>query len=102
MSCPAMVIVPLVGSSRPATIRRVVVLPQPDGPRSAKNRPCSTTRSRSSTAVNLAERLGDGRQRQVGAGVVRPAACLASRHGQAPITAANCFSYCCSVFWSSP
>src|SRR5436190_13836349 len=47
-----MLIVPAVGSSSPATIRSVVVLPQPDGPRSAKNRPCSTTRSRSRTAVN--------------------------------------------------
>ena len=37
----------------PATIRSVVVLPQPDGPSSAKNAPCSTTRSRSSTATKL-------------------------------------------------
>src|SRR5215213_4074292 len=51
MSEPAIVIVPLVGSSRPATIRSVVVLPHPEGPRSAKKRPCSTTRSRLSTAV---------------------------------------------------
>jgi hypothetical protein len=36
----AEVIVPEVGSSSPATIRSVVVLPQPDGPSSAKNEPC--------------------------------------------------------------
>ncbi len=39
MSLPASVIVPEVGVSRPATIRSVVVLPQPDGPSSAKNDP---------------------------------------------------------------
>src|SRR5919112_2227480 len=42
---------PAVGSSRPAAIRRLVVLPQPDGPRRAKNEPCGTVRSRSSTAT---------------------------------------------------
>src|SRR6476620_7978119 len=53
MSCPAIEIAPEVGSSRPATIRSVVVFPQPDGPSSAKKRPCSTTRSSSSTATKL-------------------------------------------------
>src|SRR3954451_8622486 len=52
MSCPARVIVPEVGVSRPATIRSVVVLPQPDGPSSAMNDPRSTSRSRSETAWN--------------------------------------------------
>src|SRR5262245_53919576 len=52
MSCPDRVIDPDVGVSRPATILRVVVLPQPDGPSSAKNEPRGTSRSRSSTAVN--------------------------------------------------
>src|SRR5215210_7220112 len=42
---------PAVGSSRPAAIRRLVVLPQPDGPRSAKKEPCGTVRSRLSTAT---------------------------------------------------
>src|SRR3954462_12177195 len=51
MSWPASVIPPEVGVSRPATIRRVVVLPHPDGPRRAKNEPRGTSRSRSSTAV---------------------------------------------------
>src|SRR5919112_142934 len=42
---------PAVGSSRPAAIRRLVVLPQPEGPRRAKNEPCGTVRSRLSTAT---------------------------------------------------
>ena len=42
---------PLVGSSRPATIRRVVVLPQPDGPSNAKNEPSGIVNDKSLTAV---------------------------------------------------
>src|SRR5699024_1179427 len=45
---------PSVGVSSPATIRSVVVLPQPDGPSSAKKWPCGTTRSIASTAVKFA------------------------------------------------
>ena len=37
MSCPASRICPSVGFSNPASIRIIVVLPQPDGPSSAKN-----------------------------------------------------------------
>src|SRR6478609_9363179 len=48
---------PAVGVSRPATMRNVVVLPQPDGPSSAKNEPRGTSRSRSFTAVNDANDL---------------------------------------------
>ena len=43
---------PLVFCSRPATIRRVVVLPQPDGPSSVTNSPSATRRSTSFTATN--------------------------------------------------
>ena len=43
-------IVPADGSSNPATIRSVVVLPQPDGPRRAKKEPSGTTKDKSSTA----------------------------------------------------
>src|SRR6478752_9269469 len=57
MSLPASVIDPRVGVSSPATIRSVVVLPQPDGPSSAKNEPRGTSRSRSFTAVNDANDL---------------------------------------------
>ena len=42
---------PTVGSSSPATIRSVVVLPQPDGPRRAKKEPAGITSERSSTAL---------------------------------------------------
>ena len=55
MSLPPSVIVPSVGVSRPATIRSVVVLPQPDGPSRAKNEPVGMSRSRSFTAVNVAK-----------------------------------------------
>src|ERR1043165_7073006 len=57
MCSPASRIVPEVGVSRPATIRSVVVLPQPDGPSSAKNDPRGTSRSRSLTAVNAPKDL---------------------------------------------
>src|SRR5687767_3600397 len=42
---------PAVGSSSPATIRSVVVLPHPDGPSSAKNEPAGIVRFSSSIAV---------------------------------------------------
>ena len=51
MSLSPMLIVPAVGSSRPATMRRVVVLPQPDAPSSAKNDPAGIVSVRSSTAA---------------------------------------------------
>ncbi|MDQ1025756.1 hypothetical protein QF035_003338 [Streptomyces umbrinus] len=42
---------PEEGSSRPAIMRSVVVLPQPEAPRSAKNEPWGTVRSSGWTAV---------------------------------------------------
>ena len=42
--------VPEVISSRPATIRSAVVLPQPEGPTSTTNSPSATSRSRESSA----------------------------------------------------
>src|SRR5918992_3902269 len=44
--------VPLEMSSSPATIRRAVDLPQPDGPTSTRNSPWAMSRSRSWTAWN--------------------------------------------------
>src|SRR5258705_13898524 len=41
---------PLSGFSRPAIMRNVVVLPQPDGPNSPKNSPCATSSETSFTA----------------------------------------------------
>src|SRR3546814_10827281 len=51
ISVSPMLMVPFVASSRPATMRRVVVLPQPEGPSKAKNDPLGTTRSRFFTAT---------------------------------------------------
>ena len=48
---------PALGSSRPATIRSVVVLPQPEGPSRAKNDPDGIVKVRSSTALKLPNRL---------------------------------------------
>ena len=42
---------PDVGSSRPAIIRSVVVLPQPDGPSKQKKSPSGTVNVESRTAV---------------------------------------------------
>src|SRR5690348_18273697 len=43
---------PLVGCSKPAISRSVVVLPQPDGPSREKNSPLATVRSMLSTATS--------------------------------------------------
>ena len=51
MSVPSRTIVPAVGGSKPAIIRSVVVLPQPDGPRNETNSPRSAARLKSSTAT---------------------------------------------------
>src|SRR6185437_11029555 len=50
-SSPSSMICPLVGRSKPAIMRRVVVLPQPEGPRSVKNSPGGMRRSIASTAT---------------------------------------------------
>ena len=42
---------PVVGLSKPAIIRSVVVLPQPDGPSIEKNSPAPIVKSASSTAT---------------------------------------------------
>src|SRR6202162_2994136 len=43
-TCPAMLISPDVGCSRPATQRKVVVLPQPEGPSSTTISPAGTAK----------------------------------------------------------
>src|SRR3984893_868735 len=45
-SWPSMRIAPALGCSKPATMRNVVVLPQPLGPRNETNSPRSTARSK--------------------------------------------------------
>ena len=54
---------PLVGRSKPAIIRSVVVLPQPDGPTIVKNSPGGMSRSMPSTATTSAERLDSASSR---------------------------------------
>ncbi len=56
-SSPPTRIVPEVGSLKPAIIRRVVVLPQPDGPSSEKNSPLAISMSRPSTTVSAPKTL---------------------------------------------
>src|ERR1700761_1729039 len=50
-STPASSIVPAVGSSKPAIIRSVVVLPEPEGPSMVKNSPARISRTIPATAV---------------------------------------------------
>src|SRR5690349_15376746 len=57
MSAPSTTIVPDVGCSKPAIIRSVVVLPQPDGPRNETNSPFSALRLKSSTATDWPKRF---------------------------------------------
>ena len=51
-SSPSSRMRPPVGSSSPAIILSVVVLPQPDGPSMTKNSPSATTKLKSWTATN--------------------------------------------------
>src|SRR5689334_23179962 len=57
MSSPPTRMRPASGSSKPAIMRNVVVLPQPDGPSSAKNSPGCTIRSTRSTTRVLPSKL---------------------------------------------
>src|SRR5215203_833692 len=52
MRLPAMITSPSVARSRPAIMRSVVVLPQPDGPRRQTTSPALTEREASLTARN--------------------------------------------------
>ena len=52
-SCPAIEIEPAEGVSKPANMRIRVVLPQPDGPRSAKNSRSKMSSDTLLTAVKL-------------------------------------------------
>src|SRR6056297_972530 len=54
---PPIRISPSVGSSSPAIIRRLVVLPQPDGPSSVTNAPSAISSEDWCTAVKLPKRL---------------------------------------------
>ena len=56
-SSPSIRICPEVGSSRPAIIRRVVVLPHPEGPSITKNSPPWMVNEDSRTATNSPKRF---------------------------------------------
>src|SRR3546814_496768 len=57
MSRPPIRIDPSVGSMKPPIMRRIVVLPQPDGPRNEKNSPPRTSSATSRTAVTPPKRI---------------------------------------------
>ena len=57
MSWPSIRTWPSLGTSRPASMRSNVVLPQPDGPSSAKNSPGAMSRLTLSTATVEPHRL---------------------------------------------
>ena len=57
IACPSMKISPSLGNSKPAIMRRSVVLPQPEGPSSEKNSPWRIAISAASTAVTSPKRL---------------------------------------------
>src|SRR3989338_7038784 len=61
---------PSVGVSKPASILSKVVLPQPDGPSSAKNSPSLTVSETLSTAASLPNRLVTFSKVMMGLGAV--------------------------------
>src|SRR5687767_1258443 len=63
---PPIVMVPVSFCSSPATMRSVVVLPQPDGPSRVTNSPCSTARSTESTAFSAPKRRPTARRVTLG------------------------------------
>ncbi len=67
MSSPSSRMRPSVGVSKPASMRSSVVLPQPDGPSSAKNSPCAMSSDRPSTAVSAPNRFDTASKRTSGA-----------------------------------
>src|SRR5215470_8791392 len=56
-SLPPITISPESASSSPATARRIVLLPQPDGPRRTRNSPSAIRSETSLTASTLPKRL---------------------------------------------
>ena len=54
---------PASGRSKPAIMRRLVVLPHPDGPRSEKNSPLRTSSETSSTAATSSKRFAEAVER---------------------------------------
>src|SRR5262245_7626742 len=67
MSSPPRKMRPSLGVSKPASIRSNVVLPQPDGPSSAKNSPWAMSKLSASTAATAPKRLLTASKRISGA-----------------------------------
>ena len=90
-SRPCRLTVPRVGSSNPATIRIVVVFPQPDGPSMEKNSPWRMARSMPRTAATSSPRtwnsLATPASSIAGGSCEAPASC-----GLARISSATCCS----------
>jgi len=51
ITCPSISIVPVLGGMKPAIMRKVVVLPQPEGPSSDTNSPFCSSSEKSATAL---------------------------------------------------
>src|SRR5712692_8974425 len=83
MGCPSMMISPASGCSNPARRRSVVVLPEPLGPRIAKNSPLRMVRERRSTATVSPWRLVTSRMTMLASVLV------VSTPGVCPPDAAN-------------
>ena len=73
MSRPRSRIRPPVGSSKPPIIRRVVVLPQPDGPSSEKNSPARDLERDAVDGADAAEALLEVDEADLGGGEGRHA-----------------------------
>ena len=67
MSVPSSRMLPSSGVSKPASMRNKVLLPQPDGPSSAKNSPARISRERLLTATTPPNRLVTDAMRNNGA-----------------------------------
>src|SRR5437763_269431 len=81
-SCPPTTMRPPSGCSNPAIMRKVVVLPQPEGPSSAKNSPGATRRSTLSTTRVRPSKLFSTRSRRTSA-AVRGRSLIVTRMGSA-------------------
>src|SRR3989442_10237398 len=76
MGCPSMMISPASGCSNPARRRSVVVLPDPLGPRIAKNSPLRMDRERWSTATVVPWRLVTSRITTLASALTRSTPCV--------------------------
>ncbi len=86
-SSPSSSTVPSLGSSKPAIMRRVVVLPQPEGPSIVKNSPRGISRSICLTAAKSPKRFVT--PRKVTLGSSSPSLTLTASYGRSGVTASG-------------